>query len=205
LIYAIKNNARAVMKIKHTILIIILFFSLLIPAQTKTSEVKISVDEKTGDTTYTSSVSLSKIEDITPRKDLIVINPLKFLLFYNLSYFHKFSENVIAGGGFQIPTISDISGVGFNAELRLYPKGNNMQGFYVAPNISFNHISSGEVSSDPFSIGMLVGWQWFPGDQFAMGLGIGIDRYFGSVKDQHEFHNYDGFAPALRFDIGFAW
>jgi hypothetical protein len=80
-----------------------------------------------------------------------------------------------------------------------------MQGFYVAPNISFNHISSGEVSSDPFSIGMLVGWQWFPGDQFAMGLGIGIDRYFGSVKDQHEFHNYDGFAPALRFDIGFAW
>jgi hypothetical protein len=69
------------MKIKHTILIIILFFSLLIPAQTKTSEVKISVDEKTGDTTYTSSVSLSKIEDITPRNDLIVINPLKFLLF----------------------------------------------------------------------------------------------------------------------------
>ena len=71
------------MKIINTILIIILFFSVLIPAQTKTSEVKLSVDEKTGDTTYTSSVSLSKVEDITPRNDLIVVNPLKFLLFYN--------------------------------------------------------------------------------------------------------------------------
>lgn len=188
-----------------TIIIIILIFPASSSAQTKTSEVKISVDEKTDDTTYTSSVSLSKVEDITPRNDLIVVNPLKFLLFYNLSYFHKFSENVIVGGGFQIPTISGISGVGFNGEVRFYPKGNNMRGFYIAPNISFNHIFSGNISSDPLSIGALIGWQWFPGDQFAMGLGIGIDRYFGSVKDKNEFHNYDGFAPALRFDIGFAW
>lgn len=193
------------MKYLITILMITLIFSSMLFAQTKTSEVKILVNEKTGDTTYISSVSLSKIEDITPRNDLIVINPLKFLLFYNFSYFHKFSENVIAGGGFQIPTISGISGVGFNAELRFYPKGNNMGGFYIAPNISFNHISAESLSSDPFSIGTLFGWQWFPGDQFAIGLGIGIDHYFGSVKDHYEFHNYNGFAPALRFDIGFAW
>jgi hypothetical protein len=37
-----------------------------------------------------------------------------------------------------------------------------------------------------------------------MGLGIGVDYYFfsGNVDD---FEDYNGFAPALRFDIGFAW
>ena len=193
------------MKFIITISALILFSLTTITAQTRTSEVKVIVDEKTGDTTFISSISLSKSEDITPRNDLIIINPLKFLLFYNLSYFHKFNDHVIAGGGFQIPTISGISGVGFNAEVRLYPKGNNMRGFYIAPNISLNHISAGNVSSTPFSIGTLIGWQWFPGDQFALGLGIGVDHYFGSIKDDDTFHNYNGFAPALRFDIGFAW
>jgi len=52
----------------------------------------------------------------------------------------------------------------------------------------------------------LVGWQWFPGDQFAMGLGIGVDYtsdQFLTTND--DFGRYDGTAPALRFDIGYAW
>jgi hypothetical protein len=97
---------------KQLISIIILFFFITGAAQVKTTEEKVSVEKETGDTTRTSSVSIATIEDVTPRNDLIVINPLKFLLFYNLSYFHKFSENVILGGGFQIPTISGIDGVG---------------------------------------------------------------------------------------------
>ena len=194
------------MKQLISIITIVFLFFITVVAQVKTTEEKVSVDKETGDTTRISSVSIATIEDVTPRNDLIVINPLKFLLFYNLSYFHKFSENVIFGGGFQVPTISGIDGVGLNAELRLYPKGNNMRGFYVAPNFSYNHLSVDEVSSDPISLGVLVGWQWFPGDQFAMGLGIGVDHYFGSISDDDEdFGNYDGFAPALRFDIGFAW
>ena len=54
------------------------------------------------------------------------------------------------------------------------------------------------------SVGGLVGWQWFPGDEFAIGLGIGVDYYFFSGSDE-SFDEYDGFAPALRFDIGYAW
>jgi hypothetical protein len=194
------------MKRLISIITIVLLFLITVAAQVKTTEEKVSVDKDSGDTTRISSVSIATIEDVTPRNDLIVINPLKFLLFYNLSYFHKFSENVIVGGGFQAPTISGIEGIGINAEVRFYPKGNNMRGFYVAPNFSYNHLSADEVSSDPVSLGVLVGWQWFPGDQFAMGLGIGVDHYFGSISDDDEdFGNYDGFAPALRFDIGFAW
>jgi len=188
------------------IFLMILFFSILTQAQEKTTEDKISVDKKTGDTTYISSVIISETEDITSRGNLIVINPLKFLLFYNLSYFHKISDDLVIGGGIQVPTISGISGFGINTEARFYPKGNNMRGFYIAPNLSYNHLSVDDVSTDPFSLGILIGWQWYPGDQFAMGLGIGVDHYFGSVKyNNDDLGNYNGFEPALRFDINIYW
>ncbi len=137
---------------------------------------------------------------------MIIVNPLKFLLFYNFSYYHQTSERIVIGGGFQIPTLSGIDGFGANFETRIYPNGKNMRGFYIAPNISYNHLTSGNVSSDPFSLGVLIGWQWFPGEEFAMGLGIGLDYYFGSVSDSNNnLGSYNGAAPALRFDIGYAW
>ena len=174
--------------------------------QEKTNERKWTIDPQTGDTVYIESVSISESEDITPRSSMIVINPLKFLLFYNLSYFHKINNGFAIGIGVQAPTLSGIDGFGINAEARFYPKGKNLKGFYFAPNISYNHLTIGNVSSSPVSIGGLVGWQWFPGEQFAMGLGIGVDYYFGSVSDKNDdFGKYDGTAPALRFDIGYAW
>ena len=145
------------MKQLISIITVSLFFFTTLQAQDKTTEEKITVNKETRDTIRTSSVSISVTEDITPRNDLIVINPLKFLLFYNISYFHKLSENVIVGGGFQAPTISGISGIGFNAEARFYPKGNNMRGFYISPNFSYNHLSTDEVSTDPVSLGVLIG------------------------------------------------
>jgi hypothetical protein len=53
------------------------------------------------------------------------------------------------------------------------------------------------------TIGILLGWQWFPGDDFALGLGIGIDHYAGS--NESGYSNIEGNAPALRFDIGYTW
>jgi len=49
---------------------------------------------------------------------MIIVNPLKFLLFYNISYFHKLSNQVAIGGGVQMPTISGLNGFGANAEVR---------------------------------------------------------------------------------------
>ena len=183
-----------------------LFLCQHLSSQERTVEKKKSVTEQKGDTTITSSVIISESEDITPRHHMIVINPLKFLLFYNISYYQRVSTNIAIGAGVQSPTPAGINGIGFNAEVRFHPSGKTLKGFYLAPNISYNRLS-GENSSNAvsiFSIGGLVGWQWFPGDDFAMGLGIGIDHYTAS-KDNSDFGDYDGNAPALRFDIGYAW
>ena len=174
--------------------------------QEATEETRVTINPKTGDTTFTASVIITQTQDITPRNSMLIINPLKFLLFYNLSYFHKVSDQVVVGGGIQMPTISGINGFGANAEVRIYPNGNNLRGFYFAPNISFNHISNDEGVTSPFSFGAMVGWQWFPGDQFALGFGIGLDYYVGSVEESNgDLERYSGTVPAIRFDIGYAW
>ena len=186
-----------------TLLIGFAFFSIGF-GQERTDEKKWTIDPETGDTVYTEAVVISQTEDITPRNSMIIINPLKFLLFYNISYFHKLSEGAAISGGIQIPTVSGVSGFGVNAEARLYPNGKNLRGFYFAPNVSYNSLTSEENDVTITSVGGLVGWQWFPGDQFAIGLGIGVDYYFFSGNND-DFNDFDGFAPALRFDIGYAW
>ena len=165
-----------------------------------------TIDPETGDTILTESVVVSQTQDITPRNNMLIINPLKFLLFYNISYFHKITDGFAVGLGLQAPTLSGINGFGVNAEARLYPSGRNLKGFYFAPNVSYNNISheGGGSSVSVGSVGALIGWQWFPGEQFAMGLGIGIDYYFLS-NDEENLSDYNGTAPALRFDIGYAW
>ncbi|MFC2135365.1 hypothetical protein ACFLTH_12195 [Bacteroidota bacterium] len=191
---------------KTTMIIFLMIFGLNLFAQVRTDESKVTINETTGDTLYTKSVTIADIEDITPRNNMLIINPLKFFLFYNLSYFGKISDDLAVGGGLQVPTIAGMEGVGFNAELRYYPSGRELRGFYIAPNISYNNLTVDGETVAPFSIGMLVGWQWFLGDQFAMGLGIGVDYYTGSARDDDgDFHRFSGKVPALRFDIGYAW
>ncbi|MCB0729782.1 MAG: hypothetical protein KDC88_02015 [Ignavibacteriae bacterium] len=190
---------------KLTLFLVLLFVSISINAQVVTEEKRKTVTEK-GDTIYTESTIVSKSEDITPREDMLVINPLKFFLFYNLSYFHKVSESVAVGAGFQIPTISGLGGVGLNAEARIYPSKKTLRGFYFAPNLTYMKLTAHGESVSAIGLGALVGWQWFPGDDFAIGLGIGIDHYTLSNDNvDDDFNSYSGSIPVVRFDIGYAW
>ena len=193
---------------KTTTIVILICLAGLVSsfAQERTDETKVTVNPETGDTTFTESIIISQSSDITPRNHMLVINPLKFILFYNISYFQKVSDRVVVGGGVQMPTISELDGFGANAEVRVYPSGENLRGFYIAPNISFNYLSTEDGSTSPFSFGVLVGWQWFPGDQFAIGFGIGLDYYIGTIEeDNGDLERYNGTVPALRFDIGYPW
>jgi hypothetical protein len=183
-------------------LIIIVFFCVASFAQDKTTE-KRSTKDSTGKVVVTESEIISKTEDITPRNFMIIINPLKFFLFYNISFYMKVNPTLTVGLGVQTPTLSGLSGFGLNGEVRIYPKGKGLRGFYVAPNFSVNSLTAGNSTETITSIGILLGWQWFPGDDFALGLGIGIDHYAGS--NESGYSNVDGNAPALRFDIGYTW
>jgi hypothetical protein len=184
-------------------LLFVLFLGIGTFAQVKTVETR-STKDSTGKVVVTQSEIISKSEDITPRNFMITINPLKFLLFYNISFYMKVEKAIAIGIGIQTPTISGLSGFGFNGEMRLYPKAKSLRGFYVAPNFSVNSLKDNySTKLTVTSLGVLLGWQWFPGDDFSMGLGIGIDHYFGS--DNSGFSSVEGNAPALRFDIGFAW
>ncbi|GAB1372639.1 hypothetical protein MASR1M45_27020 [Candidatus Kapaibacterium sp.] len=198
-------------KIPFMVILILMFCASKIFAQTKTEETKRTVDSTTGVVTVTKSEIISKSEDITPINNMFIINPLKFFLFYNISYYGKISDVSVIGFGIQTPTISDVGGIGVNAEIRLHPSSKAPRGFYFAPNVSFNQVTAYNPDYDSkvsvFSIGALVGWQWFPSDDFAIGLGIGIDQYFmsGSGSDVGIFSSYNGTSPAIRFDIGYAW
>lgn len=192
-------------------------------AQVKTIETSTTVDSTAAGLTTSKSTTTKVTEEVdVPRNHMITINPLKFLLFYNLSYYHALSNSIVVGGGLQMPTLKDIGGFGANAEMRFHPSGRRMRGFYLAPNVSFNSFSSTyttydsagtrreKISATAFSIGGLLGWQWFPGDDFSMGLGMGVDKYFvSSANEDNVFTVFSaftgGFTPAFRFDIGYAW
>jgi hypothetical protein len=187
------------------LILLIVCMTLSVFGQIRTEETRKTVTAG-GDTVITRSEIVSKSEDITPRNDLLLVNPLKFFLFYNLMYMHRVSPNVALGAGFQIPTPGGIDGWGMNTEVRFHLSGKSPGGFYVAPNFSYNNLHSGSSEATPVSLGVLLGWQWFPGDEFAMGFGLGVDRYWGSASDgKDDFTKFSGTLPALRFDIGYAW
>ncbi|HRP01484.1 MAG TPA: hypothetical protein PLE30_02440 [Candidatus Kapabacteria bacterium] len=212
------------MNLKYLCYFYIVFFLLVSIesyGQTKTIEIKKSVDSASGKETITTSEIITNSEDITPINNIIAINPLKFFLFYNLTYYRKINNYSVVGIGLQMPTVPEINGFGANAEYRLHLSAKSPRGFYLAPNFSFNSLTAkneivdgngvkttDEVSTSTVSAGLLCGWQWFPSDEFAMGLGIGVDYY--TLLNSKSINNdnlkkYDGFFPAIRFDIGYAW
>jgi hypothetical protein len=186
-------------------------------AQTKTTETKTIKDSATGVVRTETSTSVSTSEDITPRNNMLLVNPLKFFLFYNLTYYRRLNESVAFGVGASIPGFlgQNFGGIGANAELRFYPGSKALHGFYIAPNFYYNTLSvSASSGSDEASVtlstaGILAGWQWFPSDDFALGFALGVDYYIVSAKDNGNpvdvSNVFPRTFPALRFDLGYTW
>jgi hypothetical protein len=148
---------------------------------------------------------VTRVEKVITHDRMIVINPFKFLYFYNLSYYQIVNGNLAIGFGFQVPTVSRVDGVGLNFEFRLYPGNRALHGLFVAPSISYNSfITKFKISS--FSVGLTGGWQLFWIDPFALGVEVGVNRYFWSDRaDKSDLKNYYGTVPAVRIDLGCGW
>ena len=172
---------------------------------------------------------IGKSEDVTPINNMIIIDPISFFWEVNAKYYRTFSPTVVGGLGANYGWFNGIlnngSSYGINAEVRFYPSKKAPHGFYLAPNIAFNIGSGQEYAPDAngnygtttatatsMTIGGMFGWQWFPSDNFCIGLALGFNDYihvsgpsdilsigtiFGST--------ITGILPALRFDIGYGW
>src|SRR6266404_4743523 len=108
-------------KLSISIILLCFAFATNTFAQIRIEGTRTEKDSTTGVTKTTKYVEVKQEEVITPRHDMITVNPLKFILFWNLSYYHAFNSLIAAGLGFQAPSVSHIGGIGINAEVRIYP------------------------------------------------------------------------------------
>lgn len=197
-------------------------------AQTKTTETRTTETES--DTTSDGKVkttetvtAIASSEDITIRNHMIIVDPIKFFALFNLGYQHAITQNVTVGGSIQAPTqLVEASGFGVAVEGRLYPAGRTFRSFHVGANAAFNDITTThynwetdeteEIEIAPFSMGVNVGWHWYPWDDFATEFVLGADYNF-SGKEGGDMMSSDvpflsdrkGLMPSFRFTIGYAW
>jgi hypothetical protein len=206
------------------VLCVALAFAIPAFAQTETVEKRVEIDSATGERHVYYVTAEGKSEDITPYTDMININPLKFIYAYNISYMHKLSKVTSTGIGVEYGSFYTYPAWGISGEFRFFPGKKAMHGFYLAPNVSYKHsrresyyysdgVGGGYYSDHTdqlLTIGMLLGWQWFPYENFPMGLSFGVDDYIPLNQDDRRSESIlglygSGLAPALRFDLGFAW
>ena len=195
--------------------------------QTRTVETTSTTDSTSGETKTSTVVKVGYSEDITPRKQMIFLDPIKFFSMFNVSYLHALNNTVAVGGGIQTPTAlmdgedfnEKVSGFGMNVEGKYYPTAKMFRGFHFVWNIAYNHVTheaindvSGtreEQTSDPITIGAALGWHWYPWDDFATEIVFGADLQMGSpttpVPGLGMYSNKDGVVPWFRFNIGYAW
>jgi hypothetical protein len=189
--------------------------------ETKT-ETKTNVYSPCGKLTTVSTVTtVATSEDITPHENMISTDPIKFWLFYNISYYRAISPHVVVGGGIQLPTAMgdrEITGFGVNLEARFYIGGKPLRGFFMNPIFSFNSLSyemynwdapgNTKVKDTPASLGLMMGWNWYPWEEFATTISIGADYNFSATSEEGLLglgSDKQGVVPAARFTIGYAW
>jgi hypothetical protein len=176
-------------------------------AQTRTEETTISIDSSTGKTTKVYSVRILTTEDITPRVNMLIINPIEFFFSsYNISYYRRLNNYLGFGGGIHISTTNELNDIGIELEGRYYLSGKSLKGFYCCSNIYANRQSYSISVRQLFSIAFLAGWQWFLDGDFAIGLALGVNSYLIKSTDDLKNISYsNGFEPKVRITIGYVW
>jgi hypothetical protein len=156
---------------------------------------------------------------VAPEKNVFKMNTLSLILGTgSIFYEHRFSDLTSGqlGLAYMGARISDTKFRGFiiTPEVRLYPKKNAIDGFYVAPYLRYQNYSlesgvdKGTLSS--FGGGFLVGRQWIKKSGFTMDLFFGGHYGSTSVKvdsgtDSFNTDLISGFGVRAGFALGFAF
>lgn len=134
--------------------------------------------------------------------------------YLNLSYYHTFGAQHAAGAyvGYLYHPVGDerITGYGLGLAYRYYPAGKALARFYYSPIVG---VQRGEViraeGRDP-AVGILVsgmlGWQWFPEGNFAVGLAFGGRIILGGNDEEDPvIRDAFGASPIITLDLGYGW
>lgn len=158
---------------------------------------------------------------------MIAIDPFKFWQFYNVSYYHAILPRLVMGLGLQIPTSfgdRDIDGIGFTAEARYQLSPAPFDGPYIAaafwfdrfrheeyiPSVErqYNDPTTRTVRENHLSTGVLLGWHLSIWEGLGAEAAIGVEYNINPTKESNTpsiGSHADGFVPAARMMIGYAW
>lgn len=176
-------------------------------SQTRRESEDIIINEK-GDTTRTKTITIYTEEEIAPPQHMLYLDPFSFFINYNIGYMQMVSSKVAFGGALILPAAQDVSGMAIELEGRVYPGGKGLGGFYVAPRFTYSTLRIRPTNDVTVALAGFVGWQWFPANDFGIGLGVGYERFFSRIDDGENnslFGVYGNGRPAIRFDIGYVW
>lgn len=154
-------------------------------------------------------------------KNVLKINTLSLIIGTgSIFYERELTDNISGqmGVAYLNYNISDTKfrGLILTPEVRFYPKGNAIDGFYVAPYMRYQDFSlkgdgGGEATYSNIGGGILLGRQWVTNSGFTMDLFFG--GHYGSGKIEidtgaegdFDVSNFDGFRTRVGFAIGFAF
>ena len=157
--------------------------------------------------------------DVRTEKNVLKVNTLGLIVGTgSIFYEHKLSDMTsgqlgFAYLGFKIAD-TKLSGLILTPEVRIYPRKNALDGFYVAPYLRYQNYTlkegANEGSISVIGGGLLLGRQWIKKSGFTMDLffGGGYGSSKLKVKSGTDVFNLDlikGFGPRIGFALGFAF
>ncbi len=131
--------------------------------------------------------------------------------FIDVSFYHALTGSDALGvlGGLIYYPFGHESVTGWAAALayRFYPGRRALWRFYVSPMVGYQSASiNPDTSASGPMAAAVIGWQWFPEGNLAVGMGFGTRYAFGgSDSPSAEIRKTFGFRPVLVFDMGYSW
>ena len=120
-----------------------------------------------------------------PHQQTLTANPFLLLLeWFNAEYERKISGSTTVGvsGSFIRLDGGNDDFFSANAQVRYYPQGAALVGFYVGPRLGYYRVDSFDDDlENALGLGFDIGYNWLLGSErhFAIGLGIGLSRIIG--------------------------
>jgi hypothetical protein len=160
---------------------------------------------------------------VSQDKNVLKINTLSLFLGTGSIFYERKISNLTSaqmGVAYLSYKFGDtrFSGLILTPEVRIYPKSQAIDGFYVAPYLRYqkfsvkNTLDNAEASLTSMGGGMLFGRQWITKSGFTMDLFFGAHYSGTSVtsdssngNDSFDKSIFSGFKPRVGFALGFSF